>query len=140
MPVRGCEGGSVVKQEMTKNTKIASKFQKQNSTKSVVDGTTNDARSTTTTTTSCSFKMPNRSQLSPIKIFKHLGGKMAALIKMVSSSKRSCRKVTNSSERATISAKPTVALNIDSHRAEAIDDCIQFINLSSSLPRSNSVS
>ncbi|KAH0664871.1 hypothetical protein KY285_026077 [Solanum tuberosum] len=137
MPVGGCEGGSVVKQEMTKN--IASKFQKQNSTKSVVDGTTNDARSTTTTT-SCSFKMPNRSQLSPIKIFKHLGGKMAALIKMVSSSKRSCRKVTNSPERATISAKPTAALNIDSHRAEAIDDCIQFINLSSSLPRSNSVS
>ncbi|KAG5598503.1 hypothetical protein H5410_029873 [Solanum commersonii] len=139
MPVRGCEGGSVVKQEMTKNTKIASKFQKQNSTKSVVDGTTNDARSTTTTT-SCRFKMPNRSQLSPIKIFKHLGGKMAALIKMVSSSKRSCRKVTNSPERATISVKPTAALNIDSHRAEAIDDCIQFINLSSSLPRSNSVS
>ncbi|TMW86253.1 hypothetical protein EJD97_021679 [Solanum chilense] len=139
MSTRGCEGVSVVKPEMTKNTKIASKFQKQNSTKSVVDGTTNTARSTTTTT-SCSFKMPNRSQLSPIRIFKQLGGKMVALIKMISSSKRSCRKVTNSSERATISAKPTAALNIDSHRAEAIDDCIQFINLSSSLPRSNSVS
>lgn len=138
MSARGCEGVSVVKPEMTKNAKTTSKFQKQYSTKSVVDGTTNDARSTTTT--SCSFKIPNRSQLSPIKIFKHLGGKMAALMKMVSSSKRSCRKVTNSSERATISAKPTAALNIDSHRAEAIDDCIQFINLSSSLPRSNSVS
>lgn len=138
MSARGCEGASV-KPEMTKNAKTTSKFQKQNSTKSVVDGTTNDARSTTSST-SCSFKMPNRSQLSPIKLFKQLGGKMAAVMKMVSSSKRSCRKVTNSSERAAISAKPTAALNIDSHRAEAIDDCIQFINLSSSLPRSNSVS
>lgn len=139
MSARECEGVSVVKPEMTKNTKNTNKFQKQNPTKGVVDGTTNDARSTTRTTT-CSFKMPNRSQLSPTKIFKHLGGKMAALVKIVSSSKRSCRKVTNSSEKTTISAKPFAALNIDSHRAEAIDDCIQFINLSSSLPRSNSVS
>lgn len=138
MSARGCEGVSV-KPEMTKNAKTTSKFQKQNSTKSVVDGTTNDARSTTSST-SCSFKMPSRSQLSPIKLFKQLGGKMAAVMKVVSSSKRSCRKVTNSSERAAISAKPTAALNIDSHRAEAIDDCIQFINLSSSLPRTNSVS
>ncbi|CAN4101837.1 unnamed protein product [Withania somnifera] len=139
MPPKGCEGVVSVKPEMTKNSKTKSKFQKQNSTKSVVDGTTNDARSSTSTT-SCSFKMPNRSQLSPIKLFKILGVKMAGVIKMMSSSKRSCRKVTNSSEKATISAKPTAALNIDSHRAEAIDDCIQFINLSSSLPRSNSVS
>ncbi|KAM3309246.1 hypothetical protein CQW23_13910 [Capsicum baccatum] len=139
MPVKGCEVVSG-KPEMTKNAKTTSKFQKQNSTKSVhVDGATNDAKSTTSTR-SCSFKMPNRSQLSPIKLFKQLGGKMAAVMKVMSSSKRSCRKVTNSSERAAISAKPTAALNIDSHRAEAIDDCIQFINLSSTLPRSNSVS
>ncbi|KAK4351588.1 hypothetical protein RND71_030901 [Anisodus tanguticus] len=131
MSARGC-----VKPEMTKNAKITSNFQKQNSRKSV-DGTTNDARCTT----SCSFKMPNRSQLSPIKLFKHLGGKMVAVMKrMSSSSRRSCRKVTNSSERAAISANSTTIPNIDSHRAEAIDDCIQFINSSSSLPRSNSVS
>ncbi|MCD7462756.1 hypothetical protein HAX54_049296 [Datura stramonium] len=140
MLARGCEGVSVInKPEMTKNAKATSKFQKQNSTKTVVDGTTNDARSTTTTT-SCSFKMPNRSQLSPIKFFKHIGGKMAAVMKKMSSSRRNCRKVTNSSERAAICVKPSVALNIDSHRAEAIDDCIQFFNSSSSLPRSNSVS
>ncbi|KAJ8553064.1 hypothetical protein K7X08_020457 [Anisodus acutangulus] len=125
-----------VKPEMTKNAKITSNLKKQNSRS--VDGTTNAARSTTT----CSFKMPNRSQLSPMKLFKHLGGKMAGVLKMVSpSSRRSCRKVTNSSERGAISKSSTTPnINIDSHRAEAIDDCIQFINSSSSLPRSNSVS
>ncbi|CAN4102233.1 unnamed protein product [Withania somnifera] len=136
MSTRGCEGVASVKPEMTKNAKTTSKFQKQNSTKIVVDGITNDARSTTSTT-SYSFKMHNRCQLSPTKCFKQLGGKMAAVMKMMPSSKRSGKKVTNSSERAAICAKPTAALNIESHRAEAIDDCIQFINLYSSLPRSN---
>ncbi|OIT19441.1 PREDICTED: josephin-like protein [Nicotiana attenuata] len=135
MSARGCEG-ACVNLDMTKNAKT-SMFHKQNSTKSV-DGTTNKAKGTTTT---CSFKMPSRSELSPIKLFKHIGGKMAAVVKMMSSkgSRRSCRKVTNSSEKTAIS-KSLVIPNIDSHRAEAIDDCIQFINMSSSLPRSNSVS
>ncbi|KAJ4705345.1 putative JOSEPHIN-like protein [Melia azedarach] len=37
-------------------------------------------------------------------------------------------------------SKPSV-IPVDSHRSEAIEDCIEFINSSSSLPRrSNSVS
>ncbi|KAI5675028.1 hypothetical protein M9H77_05978 [Catharanthus roseus] len=64
--------------------------------------------------------------------------------------KRTSPRVTNSSSTASSSSssssserpKPSKIAAphpvIDSHRAEAIDDCIEFINSSSSLPRSNS--
>nr|GMD14108.1 josephin-like protein [Ipomoea batatas] len=60
---------------------------------------------------------------------------MVAAFRMMSP-KRS-RKVTSSETTAKPPAPAPPVL--DSHRAEAIHDCIQFIN-SSSLPRSNSVS
>lgn len=82
-------------------------------------------------TRSCKFRIPRRNELSPLKYLKHLGEKMAAMLQMMSP--RRCSPKVTSSERA----KPCVA-PVDSHRAEAIDDCIEFINSSSSLPRSNS--
>ncbi|CAI9301074.1 unnamed protein product [Lactuca saligna] len=82
---------------------------------------------------SCRF-LPERSELSPIKCIKHLADKMIAVVRFIGARKRSCRKVTSSGTPK----QPTVA-SIDSQRAEAIDDCIEFINSSSSLTRSNSV-
>ncbi|KAL3518080.1 hypothetical protein ACH5RR_020669 [Cinchona calisaya] len=80
------------------------------------------------------MRMPRKNkELSffPLKCLKHLGGKMMAMLRMISPLRCSA-KVTSSAR-----AKPCVA-PVDSHRAEAIDDCIEFINSSSSLPRSNS--
>lgn len=58
---------------------------------------------------------------------------MVRVLRMISP-RRASPKVT-SSERVKTCVAP-----LDSHRAEAIDDCIEFINSSSSLPRSNSTS
>ncbi|CAK9138817.1 unnamed protein product [Ilex paraguariensis] len=86
-------------------------------------------------TGNCStFRLPKRSELSPMKYLKHVGHKMAAALRLVSRRRRGSPKVSSSQK-----AKTCVA-PVDSHRAEAIDDCIEFINSSSSLQRSNSVS
>ncbi|KAM3373985.1 hypothetical protein P3S68_012699 [Capsicum galapagoense] len=76
------------------------------------------------------------SDLSAIKMFKRLGGKMVAIMRMMSP--RSTGKV-NSSVNSKPSPNPSKIINSD-HRVEAIKDCINFINSSSAhLPRSNSV-
>ncbi|KAI3678478.1 hypothetical protein L6452_37772 [Arctium lappa] len=82
-------------------------------------------------TGTCRF-LPQRSELSPVKYIKHLGDKMMAAVRFIGARKRTSTKVTSSGTPK----QPTV----DSQRAEAIDDCIEFINSSSSLTRSNSVS
>jgi hypothetical protein len=50
--------------------------------------------------------------------------------------RKSSRKVTSSS----LPRSRSLAEAVDSQRAEAIEDCIEFLNSSSSLQRSNSVS
>lgn len=86
-----------------------------------------------------SFKR-STSELSAIKLFKRLGGKMVAIVRMMSP--RSSDKV-NSSVNSTNNkplSDPPILINSD-HRVEAIKDCINFINSSSTrLPRSKSVS
>ncbi|KAL8261837.1 hypothetical protein R6Q59_025886 [Mikania micrantha] len=79
----------------------------------------------------CRF-LPQRSMRSPVKRIKHMGDKMIIVIRLISGRKRASTRVTSS---GTPKQPP-----VDSQRAEAIDDCIQFINSSSSLKRSNSVS
>ncbi|KAM7496468.1 hypothetical protein LguiA_020882 [Lonicera macranthoides] len=102
-------------------------FYKQNSRKRA-DGSCGTRFSGT-----CRLWLPKRSELSPLKYFKHISDKVAAVLRLVSVG--ASPKDISSSGRA----KPFVA-PVDSHRAEAIDDCIKFINTTSSLQRSNSVS
>ncbi|KAI3749913.1 hypothetical protein L2E82_20533 [Cichorium intybus] len=78
---------------------------------------------------SCRF-LPERSDLSPLKYIKHMGDRMIAVIRFIGAKKRSSTKVTSSG---------TPKQTADSQRAEAIDECIEFINSTSSLTRSNSV-
>ncbi|KAH0664413.1 hypothetical protein KY290_029352 [Solanum tuberosum] len=79
-----------------------------------------------------SFKR-STSELSAIKLFKRLGGKIVAVVRMMSP--RSSGKVNSSNKPL---SDPPILINSD-HRVEAIKDCINFINSSSSrLPRSNS--
>ncbi|GFP80573.1 hypothetical protein PHJA_000200700 [Phtheirospermum japonicum] len=61
---------------------------------------------------------------------KHVYQKVAAVAVRVTSN--------NNNNNKEMRAKTSVA-PVDSQRAEAIHDCIDFINSSSSLPRSNSV-
>nr|XP_043609728.1 putative receptor protein kinase ZmPK1 [Erigeron canadensis] len=71
--------------------------------------------------------------MSPVKYLKHVGGWMVAVFCFVAPQKRGSTKVSSSGTPKRISVSP-----IDSQRAEAIKDCIDFINSSSSSTGSNS--
>ncbi|KAI7982453.1 hypothetical protein LOK49_LG15G01271 [Camellia lanceoleosa] len=92
-------------------------------------------------TRSSRFRVPTRSELSsPVKFLKRLGDKVVAAMNFVSRRQRQRRRrspsnVSSSSGRS----NPSIAPLDSHHRAEAISDCIEFINSSSSLQRSNSV-
>ncbi|XVF46691.1 hypothetical protein PTKIN_Ptkin03bG0048200 [Pterospermum kingtungense] len=93
-------------------------------------------------TMGCGFMRCKRPKFSPERFFKHLGSKVAKGLHVVSKRIRpSPPKVSSSSSSSSSSgrSKPFVT-PVDSHRSAAIEDCIQFINSSASLPRSNSVS
>ncbi|XP_019178337.1 PREDICTED: uncharacterized protein LOC109173552 [Ipomoea nil] len=134
MSARGGEIGTGTRRpsDHKRRTSSTSVLQKQNSSKSRATTDGNSSKPTKCATYTCSFKRSSQlSSSSAIRYLKLLGGKMVAALRMMSP-KRS-RKVTSSET----TPKPPA---LDSHRAEAIHDCIQFINDSSSLPRSNSVS
>ncbi|KAJ0020086.1 hypothetical protein Pint_32580 [Pistacia integerrima] len=84
---------------------------------------------------SCGIKLPKRSELSPVRFLKHLSSKIAKGLCFSSLWEKHSPTAVSSSGRSKQSVIP-----VDSHRTEAIEDCIEFINSSSSLPRSNSVS
>ncbi|KAF3439551.1 hypothetical protein FNV43_RR17829 [Rhamnella rubrinervis] len=71
--------------------------------------------------------------LSPMKLMKNLAGKVGRALCMLPTSKRHSRNDYSLSGKS----KPFVA-PVDSQRIEAMEDCIEFINSSSSLSRSNS--
>lgn len=78
--------------------------------------------------------------MSPIRFLKHIAGEIARALCMVSAKRKPSRRGnSNNSNKSYLSArsKPFVA-PLDSHREEAIEDCIQFINSSSTFSRSNS--
>ncbi|KAL2509879.1 uncharacterized protein Fot_33642 [Forsythia ovata] len=80
------------------------------------------------------FRFPRSSQSSgywAAGFFRHIGAKVARALQFV----RSSRKVSS----ASLARSKSYAETLDSQRAEAIEDCIEFLNSSSSLQRSNSV-
>ncbi|XP_044474217.1 josephin-like protein [Mangifera indica] len=83
-----------------------------------------------------SFRVPKSSEFSPGSFLRRLGAKMARTRCFLSTPKRSSCKVSSS----TLQRSRSLADSIDSHRTEAIEDCIEFLNTSSSISRSNSVS
>ncbi|GKV05983.1 hypothetical protein SLE2022_105000 [Rubroshorea leprosula] len=81
------------------------------------------------------FRLPRSSSFSPARFLMRLGAKMARALRSFSEPRKSSRKVSSSN----LVRSRSLAESIDSHRAEAIEDCIEFLNSSSSLSRSNSV-
>lgn len=74
---------------------------------------------------------------SPIdKFLRSLRAKMARAICLVSNKRKSSGKVS----ATTLTRCRSVSDPMDSHRAEAVEDCIEFLNYSASLKRTNSVS
>ncbi|PSS23806.1 Centromere protein like [Actinidia chinensis var. chinensis] len=82
-----------------------------------------------------SFRLTKNTSFSTVGFLRRIGARIARAMCFVST-RRSSRKVSSSSLMRSRSCAET----IDSHRAEAIEDCIEFLYSSSSLQRSNSVS
>ena len=82
----------------------------------------------------CRFKLPKGSELT-IRYLKNLADKVARALQSVTTRKRQSPKDSSSLGRS----NPAFVAPVDSHRTEAIEDCIEFINSSSSFSRSNSV-
>ncbi|XP_010553088.1 PREDICTED: josephin-like protein [Tarenaya hassleriana] len=79
------------------------------------------------------------------RMLRRLGARVVKTLRFISSGKGkttssfSSRKVSSASSSAHLTRSKSLAES-ESHRAEAIEDCIEFLNSSSSLSRSNSVS
>lgn len=82
------------------------------------------------------FRFPKDPKFSPVRFLQQLGAKVASAIRVVSMRKRSSRKVSSSSLVRTYS----VSDPIDTHRAKAVEDCIEFLHSSSTRERPSSVS
>ncbi|XP_030551761.1 uncharacterized protein LOC115756204 [Rhodamnia argentea] len=99
-------------------------------------GSAKHGRSRKRVASTWSFRLTKESQFSPSEFFRRLGDKATKVLRCVSSS-RSSRKVSSSMPQFVRSR--SLADQSESHRAEAIEDCIKFLNSSCSLRRSNSV-
>ncbi|ONI03649.1 hypothetical protein PRUPE_6G271900 [Prunus persica] len=73
---------------------------------------------------------------APIKLLRTLRAKVARAVCIISARKRTSRKVSSSNH---LTRSRSVSDPIESHRAEALEDCIEFLNSAASLQRSNSV-
>ncbi|CAA7026329.1 unnamed protein product [Microthlaspi erraticum] len=93
-------------------------------------------------TTSCGLRLPRKTEVTAAKLIKHLGCKFAKGLRLVVMRKKRKSPPTkvSSSSSSGRSQPSIIPIRNDSHRAEAIEDCIQFINSSSSFTRSNSTS
>ncbi|CAN7039480.1 unnamed protein product [Brassica oleracea var. botrytis] len=91
-------------------------------------------------TTSCGLRLPRKTEVTAARMIKQLGCKFAKGLRLVVMRKKrktppSKGSSSFSSGRSQLSIMP---ISDDNHRSEAIEDCIEFINSSSSFNRSNS--
>ncbi|GFP93852.1 hypothetical protein PHJA_001529500 [Phtheirospermum japonicum] len=83
------------------------------------------------------FKFPkgSSSRFSLGSFFRNIGAKVSNALPMISTRRKCSGKVSSS---ASLARSRSYAEALDSHRAEAIEDCIEFLN-NPSLQRSSSV-
>uniref|UniRef100_A0A9I9CGL4 Josephin-like protein n=1 Tax=Cucumis melo TaxID=3656 RepID=A0A9I9CGL4_CUCME len=83
------------------------------------------------------FRLPKSGRFSPEKFLRRLGAKMAKVLRYVSLRKRSTSSNNSSSLKNNGSSKFNRSHSVsdsmeESHRAEAVKDCIKFFNSSNS--------
>ncbi|CAH8385521.1 unnamed protein product [Eruca vesicaria subsp. sativa] len=94
-------------------------------------------------TTSCGLRLPRKTEATAARMIKHLGCKFAKGLRLVvmRKKKKSPTSKGGSSSFSSGRSQPSIMpISNDNHRSEAIEDCIEFINSSSSFTRSNSTS
>lgn len=75
------------------------------------------------------FRYSRGTFLSPVRYLLRVGGKVASSIRVVCLRRKSSRKVSSST---LVRSRSVSDLTDDSHRAKAVEDCIQFLHSSSS--------
>ena len=83
-----------------------------------------------------SFRLLRSSSFSPVRFLRRLGDRVVRALRFMSMRRRSSRRVSSSS----LTRSRSLVDPIDSHRAEAVEDCIEFLNSSACFQRSNSIS
>ncbi|KAM0991431.1 hypothetical protein ACFX13_009983 [Malus domestica] len=73
---------------------------------------------------------------TPIKLLRTLRTNMARAVCIMSARKRTSRKVSSSNH---LTRSRSVSDPMESHRVEALEDCIEFLNSAASLQRTNSI-
>ncbi|ESQ36170.1 hypothetical protein EUTSA_v10009101mg [Eutrema salsugineum] len=92
-------------------------------------------------TTSCGLRLPRKTEVTAARLIKHIGCKFAKGLRLVVMRKKRKSPPSKVSSSSSGRSQPSIIpISNDSHRSEAIEDCIEFINSSSSFTRSNSIS
>ncbi|CAN8315286.1 unnamed protein product [Cochlearia groenlandica] len=87
-------------------------------------------------TTSCGLRLPRKTEVTATRLIKHITCNFVKGLRLVVMRKRKNKK---RSPPLKASSSVTALVN-DTHRSEAIEDCIQFINSSTTFTRSSSAS
>ncbi|CAN7104491.1 unnamed protein product [Brassica rapa subsp. narinosa] len=92
-------------------------------------------------TTSCGLRLPRKTEVTAAKLIKHLSCKFVKGVRLVVMRKNKKKRSPPLKASSTGRSQPSViSVANDTCRSEAIEDCIQFINSSTSFTRSSSAS
>ncbi|WZZ50247.1 hypothetical protein YC2023_050354 [Brassica napus] len=92
-------------------------------------------------TTSCGLTLPRKTEVTAARLIKHLSCKFVKGLRLVVMRKNKKKRPPPLKSSSTGRSQPSViSVANDTCRSEAIEDCIQFINSSTSFTRSSSAS
>ncbi|KAH0849335.1 hypothetical protein HID58_090350 [Brassica napus] len=92
-------------------------------------------------TTSCGLRLPRKTEVTAARLIKHLSCKFVKGLRLVVMRKNKKKRSPPLKASSTGRSQPSViSVANDTCRSEAIEDCIQFINSSTSFTRSSSAS
>lgn len=89
-------------------------------------------------TTSCGLRLPRKTEVTAARLIKHLSCKLVKGLRLVVMRKN--KKKRSPPLKASSTGTSVISVANDTCRSEAIEDCIQFINSSTSFTRSSSAS
>ncbi|XP_023640037.1 josephin-like protein [Capsella rubella] len=93
-------------------------------------------------TTSCGLRLPRKTECTAARLIKHFSCNFVKGLRLVvmRTKKKKRSPPLKKASSSGISQSSVISIVNDTHRSEAIEDCIQFINSSTSFTRSSSTS
>ncbi|XP_019101425.1 PREDICTED: josephin-like protein [Camelina sativa] len=94
-------------------------------------------------TTGCGMRLPRKTECTAARLVKHVSCNFVKGLRLVVMRTKKKKKRSTPLKKASssgISQPSAISIVNETHRSEAIEDCIQFINSSTSFTRSRSTS